>query len=170
MMRRTRHPRRGMEAIISTIILTSIVLVIGASVWGLTHSASSIIAGDYYDEVMDSVGNIKERLYIENIRLDTSGSPPSLTQNITIWVANYGKITINITSFTIKRGSTAFVPSSSQLWCQGGNKTILPGEIKWFTIYINPSKISFEYGGSLYIEVRTGRENKAYATILAQES
>ena len=143
--------RKGMSPVMSSIILCSVVLVIGASVWSVASSASTIIQLDYYDEVMESVEKIKERFVIENIALNNVSQP-----TLKIWLFNYGTINATIDLIQIK----GYGNTSSHLM-----DVLLPiGDV--VQIELLPIDVPLSSGLSISIEVKSTRGNKAYASIL----
>jgi flagellin-like protein len=145
MERRTRK-NRGVSPVISSIVLTAMVLVIGAGVWGVSTGASSIIQTNYYEEVMESVEKIKERFCIEHIGVDKASN------ELNIWIYNYGPIDIMINLIRVTGGnhiSSEVVPIAIPA---GG-----------FVRYdVTPTGISLMEGLSVSVEVRSDGGNKAY--------
>ena len=142
---------RGLSPVVSSIILCAAVLVIGASIWSVTYSASNIMQSDYYEEVMESVEKIKERFCIENIEFENASQP-----KLKIWIFNYGKINITVELIRVKGGGNV----SSQMV----GIPIPAGEI--VRVDVAPTKISLASGLSISIEVKSSRGNKAYDSIL----
>ena len=46
------HARRGFSSVLTSVIMVGVVLSIGISIWGVTHSAATVMRSDYYDDVM----------------------------------------------------------------------------------------------------------------------
>lgn len=143
--------RRGISPVISSVILSAVVIVIGASVWSVTHSAASVMQNDYYEGVMESVETIKERFYIENIRYSNSSEP-----KLKIWIYNYGEMDIVIELIRLKGAGNI----STQLV----GLSLPVREI--IGIDVTSSEFSLTSGLSVSIEVKSLRGNKAYASIL----
>lgn len=142
--------KRGTSPVISSIVLSVIVLVIGASVWSFATSASSVIASDYFEELMEAVEKIEERFCIENIGYnDTS-------QTLKIWIYNYGKIDITIEAISVEGDGNVYFHSGVGL--------ISAGEL--VRINVAPTTMSPLSGLSISIEVRSNRGNKAYDSVL----
>ena len=140
-----------MSPIISSVLLSAVVLVIGASVWSVTHSASSVLQNNYYEGVMESVENIKERFYIENIGYINSSEP-----KLKIWIYNYGEMDIVIEFIRLK--------GAGKISTQLVGIPLPVGEI--IGIDVSSSEFSLTSGLSVSIEVKSLRGNKAYASIL----
>ena len=143
--------RRGIAPVVSSIIMCAVVLVIGASIWGVASSASSVLRSDYFEEVMESVEKIKERFCIENIGFDNTSQP-----TLKIWIVNYGKINTTIEWIRIRGGGDV---SSHEF-----NTPISPGEMVRFDVA--PTEVSLASGLSITVEVKSTRGNKAYDSIL----
>jgi hypothetical protein len=143
--------RRGMSPIISSVILSAVVIAIGASVWSVTDSAASVMQNDYYEGVMESVENIKERFYIENIGYSNSSEP-----KLKIWIYNYGEMDIVIELIRLKGAGNI----STQLIGTPLSVREIIG------IDVTSSEFSLTSGLSVSIEVKSLRGNKAYASIL----
>jgi flagellin-like protein len=148
---RTRvHENRGVSPIISSIILTAMVLAIGAGVWGVATGASTVVQNNYHDEVMESVEKIKERFCIENVGVDGASN------TLMIWIYNYGSIDLVVERIRVQGSSTLSYHSF--------NVTIPVGQFE--RVDVTPSEISLVSGMSVSIEVRSSRGNKAYDSIL----
>lgn len=143
--------RRGVSPIISSVILSAVVIAIGASVWSVTDSAASVMQNDYYEGVMESVENIKERFYIENIGYSNSSEP-----KLEIWIYNYGEMDIVIELIRLKGAGSI----STQLIGTPLSVREIIG------IDVTSSEFSLTSGLSVSIEVKSLRGNKAYASIL----
>ena len=143
--------RRGLTPVVSSIIMCAVVLVIGASVWGVSSSASSIMQTDYFEEVMESVEKIKGRFCVENIGLDNTSQP-----TLKIWVVNYGEIDITVDWIRVQGGGNV---SSHDF-----NTPISAGEMVRFNV--TQSEVIFSSGLSITVEVKSTRGNKAYDSIL----
>lgn len=93
--------RRGLSPVIATIILTAAVITLGAVAWAYAKNAGSLMANDYIEEVIDEVENIVERYTIEKIYFNDA------TNNFTVWVYNYGSISITIDTYiSVTNGQT----------------------------------------------------------------
>lgn len=141
---------RGLTPVVSSIIMCAVVLVIGASVWGVASSASSIMQSDYYDEVIESIGKIEERFFVESIGLDNTSQP-----TLKIWVFNYGEVDITVEWIRVQGGGNV---SIQQL-----NTPVSAGEMVKFDL--PQSEVKFRSGLSVTVEVKSVRGNKAYETV-----
>lgn len=84
--------RPALSPVIASIILSSMVLIIGAGVWTYSNSAASVIANDYANETIEMVNTIEERFIFEHACFDND------THIFSLWVYNYGDVAIRINS------------------------------------------------------------------------
>jgi len=152
--------RNGLSSVLTSIIMVAVVLSIGISVWGVTHSAATVMRSDYYDGVMKSVYKINERFAVENIGVNISSAP-----SIDVWVVNYGSCEINITKIRITGGgnSTYYYPPDDNDESSPNGVIISAGDFELFNT--TQSEVVPIKGLSLTICVESVRENKAYGTI-----
>ena len=57
------------------------------------------MGNDYFDEVNENVDKARERFMVENIE-------PMNESCLRVWVYNYGDISINVTTYVFRNGST----------------------------------------------------------------
>ena len=152
------YRRRGMSSVLTSLLMTAVVLSIGIGVWGYAQSASSRMSSDYFEEVMESVHNIRERFRVESIGVNFT-SPPS----VQVWVINYGKIQINITRIKISGGgnNVYYYPPDNDQNNPPNGVSISPKETVRFDF--DPGSVPVTSGLSISIMVESARENKAYA-------
>ena len=135
---------------ISSVILTAAVLVIGISVWYFATGSSAVIQESYCDEVIESAEKVKERFCIENMGLDQEAN------TLTIWVLNYGPIDLTIDGVRVAGGSNVSYHSVE----------IGISVSELVRIDVTPSDVSLLDGLSISVEVISGRGNKAYDSLL----
>jgi flagellin-like protein len=82
--------RRGVSPVISSIILTAMVLGIGGAIWSYAQGASSVVADDYVDGVMELLETASERFTVEFV---SNNSDCSILK---IWIFNYGDINVSV--------------------------------------------------------------------------
>ena len=88
--------RSGISPVIATVILAGTVLMIGGGIWSYSLGAASMVATDYTKTTKDLVHTIIERFNIEYVEYN------STSQNVSLWVYNYGDIQIKVnTTITI---------------------------------------------------------------------
>jgi len=151
---------RGFSSVLTSILMCGVVISIGISIWGFTHSAATLMRSDYYDEVMESVYKIKERFAVENIGVNISATP-----SIDVWVLNYGTSDINITKIRITSGgnSTYYYPPDNDDKTAPNGVIISAGDFMQFNT--TQSEVIPKKGLSITICAESVRENKAYGTI-----
>jgi flagellin-like protein len=152
--------RNGLSSVLTSIIMVAVVLSIGISVWGVTHSAATVMRSDYYDDVMESVYKIKERFRIENVGVNMTAAP-----SIQVWVLNYGETEVNITRIKVSGGGNEsyYYPPYNNASSNG--VVLSPGEFKRFDIEedtIAEDAVEFRKGITISVRVESEGENKAY--------
>ena len=134
--------RSGISPVIATVILAGTVLMIGGGIWSYSLSAASSVARDYTETTTEMVHTIIERFNIEYVEYN------STTQNVSLWIYNYGIIQIKLnTTITI-----------NNLEYYSYNKYINAKEIK--EIEINVGILSSN--DEVSVKVLTERENADY--------
>ncbi|MCX6649761.1 MAG: hypothetical protein NTV61_10310 [Candidatus Bathyarchaeota archaeon] len=82
-MRRLKN-RRGFSEVISSVILTAVVLTVGAAVWSYAQSATTVIADNYVKGTLSLKQEIIERFTVERVFYE-----PGVLH---IWIFNYGSV------------------------------------------------------------------------------
>jgi hypothetical protein len=82
--------RKGASPVLSTIVLATAVMVIGASLWSFTMGASTWAAENYVNDTMSLVNEANERFTIEHVMTSSDG------KTLTVWVFNYGDLAISV--------------------------------------------------------------------------
>lgn len=80
--------RRAMDSVISAVILSGVVLVIGCSIWFFSQSAMTVTAEDYAESVIENTNIISERFIVEHVAYVGS--------DLKVWIFNYGKVGIEV--------------------------------------------------------------------------
>ncbi|NVL93423.1 MAG: hypothetical protein HWN71_10365 [Desulfobacterales bacterium] len=145
-----RSHRRGFSSVITNVLMCAVVISIGISVWGYTHSATSMMSTDYYEDVMESVYRIRERFYIESLGINMSSAP-----SFGIWIVNYGSVNVTITSILIS--------GSGESYTYSPDVSIAPGETGIFNV--DPTPVPLNENTSVSIRVESGRENRVYDSV-----
>jgi hypothetical protein len=78
----------GVSPVIATIILSAVVITVGAAVWNYSQGAATIIANDYVNGTISLVNEIIERFTIEHVSNKSDGSI------LYVWIYNYGDVDI----------------------------------------------------------------------------
>ncbi len=140
--------------------MVAVVISIGIGVQGMTHSATTIMRIDYFDKVMDSVYNIKERFRIENIAVNITSA-----SSLQLWVVNFGDYKVNITTIKVSGGGNEsyYYPPDNNVNVAPNGVVLSPGEFERFDI--EEGTVKFWKGIVVSVRVENERENKAYETI-----
>ena len=104
--------RVGLSPVIASIILSAMVLVVGAGVWTYSNSSASVIASDYANETIEMVYTMQERFVIEHEYFNNN------THTLSLWIYNYGDAAIKI-STTITIDSTDYTNNSVSIASDG---------------------------------------------------
>lgn len=126
-------------------ILTTVVLVIGGSVWFFAHNASTITADQYVDGVIDIMDEISERFTVELVGYDG-------VDLLRVWVYNYGEVDVKIDVYAVSG------PVSKSSF----DNEIISGEL--FDVSFSLGEIS---GEIVTIKVVSRRGNYAHYKYLA---
>lgn len=142
-----KRDHKGISPVLASIILSAIVLAIGAAVWGVTQSATGVMADSYYREVNASINRIKERFTVEHIGFENS------TQEVLkVWVYNHGQVDINVDVYIEGGGSS--IGSNQSL-------TLIPaGELVRIDVIVTNVTKDMSVG----VEVASFRGNMIYET------
>ncbi len=135
--------RKGLSTVMSEIILASVVLAIGFSVWGYSSSVTSATSNSYVGDIQGQMDVLMERFTIEHITYINS------TQVLRVWVYNYGGNDIVLNLFAFNGGQ-----SWSTLGTTVAARSIIPVDIS----------LTIASGNQLAIEAVSVRENYAHAT------
>jgi flagellin-like protein len=82
--------RRGVSPVISSIILTAMVIAIGGAIWSYTQGASTVVADDYVDGVMELLETAAERFTVEFVSNNSDCSV------LRVWIFNYGDVNVSV--------------------------------------------------------------------------
>ena len=80
--------KRALSSVISTVLLSAAVLVIGGMIWNYANGASSVIAYDYHEDSMELINQIEERVMFEHITNNST--------HLTIYLYNYGEVDVEV--------------------------------------------------------------------------
>ncbi len=136
--------RKALSPVIASVILAGTVLMIGGAVWSYSYGAASTMANDYADVTIDMVHTITERFIIEKVHYDSS------TENVTVWVYNYGSIGITVNTIVTINGESY---PETEIRTGIGSKqiesiSIIVGELSSYQ--------------EIVIDVRSERDNREY--------
>ena len=137
--------KRGVSPVISSIILTAMVIAIGGAIWSYAQGASTVVADDYVDGVMELLETAAERFTVE---LVSNNSNRTVLQ---VWIYNYGDVNVSLDVYAHIGENTystdlmdPVVVGSGALVC--ANVTVAAGS-----------------GDEVGIKVHSRRQNNAYS-------
>ena len=146
MMARIRK-RRALSPVIATIILSAVVIAIGGGIWSYASGASTVIANNYIDGVLELMEETAERFTVE---LVTNNSDCT---ELYVWIYNYGDYNVSADVY-VNNGTYQFTLASSPLLIPVGE-----------SVYANVT-LSASSGESLAVKVHSRRSNNAYYTYI----
>ena len=139
---------KALSPIIASIVLCSIVLVVGISAWNFVYSVSDYLQTKYFTETKAKVDEISERFIVEHVSYNAA------TDILHAWVYNYGSVDITVNVYVYKAGS-----------CVGKNETNVAVASKG-NLDITVSASALE-GSIVTVEVASRRQNLVYeSTVL----
>lgn len=140
--------RYAISSVISSVILSAAVLVVGGMIWNYASGASSVMATQYFNESQELVKQLQERYMVEHISNNST--------HITVWIYNYGGVDIELVVYANNNGTVYStdqnnpIPISSKSNAQG-------------TIVASSSE-----GDIIGINVYSRRQNNVYYMYIAQ--
>lgn len=98
--------KKGTSAIISAVILSAAVLVLGIVAWSFAVDAGRMFQQSYYGEVGPRIESLKERFIIERVTFNDG--------IIHVWIYNCGKVEIEVRDLYIFIGGEIIHSESFQ--------------------------------------------------------
>ncbi len=103
-----RKKRLALSSVISALILSASVLVVGGAVWGFSQSAMTISAEDYAASMINMSETISERFIIEHVAY--------IDPDLKVWVYNYGSVDIEV-KIEVKNDIVSVTyPADPKIW------------------------------------------------------
>lgn len=139
--------RKALSPVISSLILSATVIVVGGTIWGYANGASTVIAENYVNDTLELVNEVTERFIVEHVSYDSG------TDELSVWVYNYGdqKIIVD-TNANITTSSTSFMDTES-------GTVLQKGESVEVIISVSGTVAS---GDKASIKIHSRRQNNAY--------
>ena len=137
--------RRGVSPVISSILLTAMVIAIGGAIWSYAQGASSVVAGDYVDGVMELLETAAERFTVE---LVSNNSDCTVLQ---VWIFNYGDVNVSLDVYASIGESTYSTDLQIPV-------VVEPGAL----VCVNVT-VAVGSGDEVGIKVHSRRQNNAYS-------
>ncbi len=82
--------RRALSEVISSIILSGVVLIVGGALWSYSLGAATVMTDDYVNGTLSLVDELTERFTVEWANVSDTGDA------LTVWVYNYGGVDITV--------------------------------------------------------------------------
>ena len=149
---------RGVSPVIATIILSAVVIAVGAAVWNYSQGATTIIANDYINGTLELLKEVTERFTIEHASNNSDGSL------LYVWVYNYGNVDIIVDVYA---NATHYVNSTYSEHTYSTNLTNSVVSMSLSKITISYASNPLEVGDSVAIKVHSRRQNNAFYTYIA---
>lgn len=124
-------------------ILTTVVLVVGGSIWFFSNNAATIVANQYVDGIIDIMDEISERFAVELVGYDG-------VNILTVWVHNYGEVDVKVDIYAV----SGLVSDSNF------NNSIISGEL--LDVSLSLSEISGEIVAIRVVSRRGNYEHYRY--------
>jgi hypothetical protein len=139
--------RKALAPVISSLILSATVIVVGGTIWGYANGASTVIAENYVNDTLELVNEVTERFIVEHVSYDSG------TDELSVWVYNYGDQKIIVDTYaTITTSSTSFMDTES-------GTVLQKGESVEVIISVSGTVAS---GDKASIKIHSRRQNNAY--------
>jgi hypothetical protein len=139
--------RKALSPVISSLILSATVIVVGGTIWGYANGASTVIAENYVNDTLELVNEVTERFIVEHVSYDSG------TDELSVWVYNYGDQKIIVDTYaTITTSSTSFMDTES-------GTVLQKGESVEVIISVSGTVAS---GDKASIKIHSRRQNNAY--------
>ena len=135
---KSKYSRRAFSQVISAIILSAAVLVVGGSIWMFSQGAMTLTSENYAEDVIELTDKISERFIIEQVVHNGT--------HLFVWIFNYGDVDIGV---KVNVGAVTY-------------------PVDWVDIAANemlsvyPEAYAASTGDELNIKAFTRRENNAY--------
>ena len=137
--------RKALSPVISSLILSAAVIVIGGSVWSYSVGAATLVADGYVNDTLTLANEITERFIVEHVTIDAG------LDTLSVWVYNYCSQSITVDTY-IKDGNTVIGSTLGSV--------IEKGDTSMITIEITQRSSNDEVS----IKIHSRRQNNAYET------
>ena len=144
-----QHRRRyALSSVISSIILSAAVLVVGGMMWNYASGASSVMASQYHNDSQELVKQLQERYMVEHITNNST--------YITLWIYNYGDVDIDLVVYANNNGTIYSTDQNNPI-------PVTSKSNAQATISATSSE-----GDNIGINVYSRRQNNVYYSYIAQ--
>lgn len=145
--------RKALSAVVSSIILSAAVLVVGGAVWSYANGASSVIASQYHSESMELIKQLQERIMIEHVNNSDT--------EITIFIYNYGDVDVEVDVYINNSNSSYNSNLNNPIY-------ILSKDYEHVTIDMSSEGHNINSGDNIGIKLYTRRQNIVHYSYIAQ--
>ena len=139
---------------IATIILSAVVITIGAAIWNYAQGAATIIANDYINGTLDLLNEITERFTVEHVSNYSDGSL------MYVWVYNYGEVDIFVDIYANATHYNSTTEEYEYLVSSNYTNSVVSESIVKINILFSSRHLSA--GDFVAIKVHSRRQNNAY--------
>jgi hypothetical protein len=140
--------RYALSSVVSSIILSATVLVVGGAVWSYAKGASSVIATQYHTESMDLVKQVQERFMVEHVT--------NTLTSLTVYVYNYGDVDVEVDIYAINGSMSYHTDFNNPLSVQSKSSA-------YATI-----DMPCDLGDIISVKIYSRRQNIVYYTYIAK--
>jgi hypothetical protein len=137
--------RKALSPVISSLILSAAVIVIGGAVWSYSVGAATSIADGYVNDTLNLSDEVTERFMVEHVDIDAG------LDTLSVWVYNYCSQSITVDTY-IKDGNTVIGSTLGSI--------IEKGDTSMIAIEIIPRSSNDEVS----IKIHSRRQNDTYET------
>jgi hypothetical protein len=137
--------RKALSPVISSLILSAAVIVIGGAVWSYSVGAATSIADGYVNDTLNLSDEVTERFMVEHVDIDAG------LDTLSVWVYNYCSQSITVDTY-IKDGNIVIGSTLGSI--------IEKGDTSMITIEIIPRSSNDEVS----IKIHSRRQNDTYET------
>jgi hypothetical protein len=101
--------RRALSEVVSSIILSGVVLIVGGALWSYSLGAATVLTDEYVNGTLSLVDELTERFAIEWANVSDTGDA------LTVWVYNYGEVDITVDAYATVDNDTSSSTIGTQI-------------------------------------------------------
>jgi hypothetical protein len=137
-----RKKNLGLSPVISTVILSTAVLIVGIGVWYFVDSASNVITADYVEDTVELLREVTERFEVEHANSNDNRTI------LDICIYNYGDVTVEL---------DIYANVDNETYSTDNSIIILPDDYGFAEIDFNATK-----GQVVSVQAYSRRQNVAF--------
>lgn len=137
--------RKALSPVISSLILSAAVIVIGGAVWSYSVGAATSIADSYVNDTLNLAEEVTERFMVEHVTIDAG------LDTLSVWVYNYCSQSITVDTY-IRDGNIVIGSTHGSV--------IAKGDTSLITVEITQRSSNDEVS----IKIHSRRQNTTYET------